>query len=56
MIEILDLVRTRRALGCACTVATVLLSGCVLRGDLTVIKLAHGLDTTHPVHAAMVCS
>jgi tripartite ATP-independent transporter DctP family solute receptor len=54
MREIPDRVRTRRALGCACAVATLLLSGCLLRGDQTVIKLAHGLDTTHPVHAAMV--
>lgn len=28
--------------------------GCVGGGDETVIKLAHGLDVTHPVHRAMV--
>ncbi len=27
--------------------------GCRARGDVTVVKLAHGLDTTHPVHRAM---
>lgn len=32
----------------------VFLSGCIARSDVTVIKLGHGLDPTHPVHKAMV--
>ena len=31
----------------------VLLSACGKQSDVTVIKLAHGLDATHPVHIAM---
>ena len=31
----------------------VLLSACGKQSDMTVIKLAHGLDATHPVHIAM---
>ena len=31
-----------------------LLAGCGATGDVVEIKLAHGHDTTHPVHAAMV--
>ncbi|HEY5615591.1 MAG TPA: TRAP transporter substrate-binding protein [Bacteroidota bacterium] len=31
----------------------VLLSACGKESDVTVIKLAHGLDATHPVHIAM---
>jgi tripartite ATP-independent transporter DctP family solute receptor len=29
------------------------LSGCEQQSDVTVVKLAHGLDVTHPVHRAM---
>jgi len=29
------------------------LAGCGSGGDVTVVKLAHGLDVTHPVHQAM---
>ena len=29
-------------------------SGCTADGDQTVIKLGHGMDTSHPVHQAMV--
>lgn len=32
----------------------LLLSGCAGRSDVTVIKLGHGLDSSHPVHKAMV--
>jgi len=32
----------------------VLLSGCAAQGGTRVVKLAHTLDTTHPVHRAMV--
>jgi tripartite ATP-independent transporter DctP family solute receptor len=35
------------SIGCA-------LAGCAGGSDTTVIKLAHGLDVTHPVHRAMV--
>lgn len=35
----------------ACVLA---LAGCTRQRDVTVIKLAHGLDTEHPVHKAMV--
>jgi tripartite ATP-independent transporter DctP family solute receptor len=35
----------------ACILA---LAGCSRQRDVTVIKLAHGLDTEHPVHKAMV--
>jgi len=38
-------------LGCALALA---LGGCVRQRDVVVIKLAHGLDQTHPVHRAMV--
>ena len=32
----------------------LLLPGCGVRSDVTVVKLGHGLDTNHPVHHAMV--
>ncbi len=32
----------------------LLLPGCGVRSDVTVIKLGHGLDTNHPVHHAML--
>ncbi len=32
----------------------LLLPGCGVQSDVTVIKLGHGLDTNHPVHHAMV--
>ena len=32
----------------------VLVGGCVSRDDVTVLKLAHALDTSHSVHKAMV--
>ncbi|MFC2086051.1 TRAP transporter substrate-binding protein [Bacteroidota bacterium] len=35
-------------------VACVNITGCGQRSDVTVIKLGHGLDPTHPVHKAMV--
>ncbi|MEJ2206911.1 MAG: TRAP transporter substrate-binding protein [Gemmatimonadota bacterium] len=41
-----------RVLG-AVTLATTVLSACANRDDVTVIKLGHGLDVTHPVHRAM---
>ncbi|GAB4377748.1 MAG: TRAP transporter substrate-binding protein [Calditrichia bacterium] len=34
--------------------AALALSGCVRQGSVRVLKLAHVLDTTHPVHRAMV--
>jgi tripartite ATP-independent transporter DctP family solute receptor len=34
--------------------AVLLLTGCDRVGEAVVIKLAHGLDTSHPVHLAMV--
>ena len=34
--------------------AFVLLAGCKTTSDKKVLKLAHGLDPTHPVHKAMV--
>jgi len=40
----------RASLVLALSLAT---AACVTRGDVTVIKLAHGLDPTHPVHLAM---
>ncbi len=33
--------------------ATFLVSGCRVANDVTVLKLAHGLDRTHPVHISM---
>ncbi len=38
----------------AATLTVVLISGCRKKDDVTVLKLAHGLDTTHPVHKSMV--
>lgn len=38
----------------ALLLAVPLLAGCGLAEEHTVIKLAHGLDATHPVHLAMV--
>jgi tripartite ATP-independent transporter DctP family solute receptor len=38
----------------AVPVLAVLLSACGAGGDVVEIKLAHGHDTSHPVHAAMV--
>ncbi len=32
----------------------LLLPGCGVRSDVTVVKLGHGLDTNHPVHHAMI--
>ena len=32
----------------------LLLPGCGVQSDVTVVKLGHGLDTNHPVHHAMV--
>jgi tripartite ATP-independent transporter DctP family solute receptor len=46
--------RHRRQLKAAVLLVTALLAGCGIAGDVTEIKLAHGHDTTHPVHAAMV--
>ncbi len=37
----------------AALLCSILLSGCGEREDITVIRLAHGLPTTHPVHKAM---
>lgn len=34
--------------------AMLLLAGCAADGETLVIKLAHGLDSSHPVHEAMV--
>ncbi len=34
--------------------AILIVYACGLGGDTTIIKLAHGLDVTHPVHRAMV--
>jgi tripartite ATP-independent transporter DctP family solute receptor len=34
--------------------AALLVAGCGPQSDVTVIKLGHGLDPTHPVHEAMV--
>ena len=34
--------------------AALLLSGCAARSDVKIIKLGHGLDSSHPVHRAMV--
>lgn len=34
--------------------AALLLSGCAVQSDVTIIKLGHGLDSSHPVHRAMV--
>ncbi len=42
---------TRLFLLFACVLA---FAGCSRQRDVTVIKLAHGLDTEHPVHKAMV--
>jgi len=36
------------------TVLLIALSGCGQKSDVTKLKLGHGLDTTHPVHKAMV--
>lgn len=38
---------------CLAVFIVFLLSSCVVREDVTVLKLGHGLDTTHPVHLAM---
>ncbi|WP_282035552.1 TRAP transporter substrate-binding protein [Saccharicrinis aurantiacus] len=35
-------------------VFTILLAGCKQKKDTTTLKLAHGLDPSHPVHKAMV--
>lgn len=34
--------------------AVLLLSGCGVHGDVTIVKLGHGLDPSHPVHQGMV--
>lgn len=34
--------------------AALLFAGCTADSDVTVIKLGHGLDSSHPVHLAMV--
>ena len=40
---------------CLCIVGVVLTGGCIRKDrDVKVLKLAHGLDTGHPVHKAMV--
>mgnify|MGYP000267109665 CR=1 FL=1 len=36
-----------------CATVALMLGGCASREDVTVLKLAHGLDTAHPVHKAM---
>jgi tripartite ATP-independent transporter DctP family solute receptor len=35
-------------------VMVILLSGCVLKNEKTVLKLSHGLEPSHPVHKGMV--
>lgn len=42
-----------RASAWALALCTSLLPGCADRGDMAVVKLAHSLDTSHPVHRAM---
>ena len=37
-----------------CCLLLFLATGCAGEDDVTVIKLGHGLDTSHPVHKAMV--
>jgi tripartite ATP-independent transporter DctP family solute receptor len=44
----------RRSSRCAALLALGVLTGCLAGGDETVLKLAHGLDASHPVHEAMV--
>src|SRR5690606_32164520 len=46
--------RLMRRVRFAAALLVGLLAGCGAAGDVTEIKLAHGHDTTHPVHAAMV--
>ncbi len=46
--------RGRRRWASLLLFVALLLSGCGQRSDVTVIKLGHGLDPTHPVHEAMV--
>ncbi|MEP4532953.1 MAG: TRAP transporter substrate-binding protein [Cyclobacteriaceae bacterium] len=36
------------------TLALITLFGCASKSDVTVLKLAHGLDISHPVHLGMV--
>ena len=37
-----------------CAVAVVIFAGCTEKSKTRVIKLGHGLDTSHPVHKAML--
>ncbi len=39
---------------CILLVVALILSGCTGESRITVIKLGHVLDTTHPVHKGMV--
>ncbi len=41
------------AFGCVWAVLALLLAGCGGQREVRVIKLAHGLDASHPVHKAM---
>ena len=49
-----DARKTFRRTVAGCLLPVLIALGCVGDGDGTVIKLAHGLDVTHPVHRAMV--
>ncbi len=46
--------RTSRLLPGLFLLCLLLLPGCRARSDVTVVKLGHGLDPSHPVHQAMV--
>lgn len=37
-----------------CAIALLFINGCIKQSELRIIKLAHSLDITHPVHKGMV--
>ena len=46
--------RTARLLSGLLLLCLLLMPGCRAQSDVTVVKLGHGLDPSHPVHQAMV--
>ncbi len=46
--------RTARLLSGLLLLCLLLMPGCRAQSDITVVKLGHGLDPSHPVHQAMV--
>ncbi|WP_209328989.1 TRAP transporter substrate-binding protein [Lunatimonas salinarum] len=49
-----QLPRTPRILACLCLGLVFVMAACSTPGGVRILKLGHGLDTSHPVHAAMI--